>query len=65
MVGRAIEDIPLPAGTSISVIVRGDEVMEAHHDTVVEAGDHVILFITDRRHTYEVEKLFQAGVTFA
>jgi len=64
VVGRAIEDIKLPPGTSISVIVRDDKVMEAHHDTVVETDDHVILFITDRRQTDEVERLFQVDVKF-
>ena len=37
---------------------RGDEVIMAHHDTVVEADDHVVLFITDRRHVDRVERLF-------
>ena len=64
MVGKQIDDIPLPPGTSISVIVRGEQVMQAHHDTVVKADDHVILFITDRRQTDEVERLFQVGVKF-
>ena len=45
---------------SICTIVRGDEVMQAHHDTVVEENDHVILFMTDRRHIDEVERVFQA-----
>ena len=35
--------------------------MQAHHDTVVEENDHVILFMTDRRHIDEVERLFQTG----
>ena len=61
VVGKAIENIALPAGTTINVIVRGDIVMQAHHDTVVEADDHVILFLTDRRQIDEVERLFQAG----
>jgi len=65
VVGRAIEDVKLPPGTSISVIVRDDQVMEAHHDTVVETDDHIILFITDRRQTSEVERLFQVDVKFA
>ena len=60
VVGRSIDEIKLPQGTSICTIVRGDEVMEAHHDTVVEEGDHVILFMTDRRHIDDVERLFQA-----
>jgi trk system potassium uptake protein TrkA len=38
--------------------------MQAHHDTVVETDDHIILFITDRRHTDEVERLFQEAVKF-
>lgn len=64
VVGRNIEDIPLPEGTTISATVRGEEVMMAHHDTVIEADDHVILFMTDRNKISEVEKLFQVGVTF-
>lgn len=61
VVGKAIDAIKLPPGTSISAIVRGDDVMQAHHDTVVEENDHVILFLTDRRHIDEVERLFQAA----
>jgi len=61
VVGKAIEAVKLPPGTSISAIVRGDKVMQAHHDTIVEENDHVILFMTDRRHIDEVERLFQAG----
>ena len=64
VVGRSIEEISLPAGTSINAIIRHDKVMQAHHDTVVETDDHVILFITDRRQTDEVERLFQVNVKF-
>jgi trk system potassium uptake protein TrkA len=64
VVGRAVEEIPLPKGTTIGAIVRGDVVLMAHHDTVIEAEDHVILFIVDRKHMAEVEKLFQAEPTF-
>ena len=34
-------------------------VIIAHHDTVIEADDHVIVFLTDRRHVESVERLFQ------
>ncbi len=64
VVGRAIQDIKLPKGTTIGAIVRGDRVLIAHHDTVIEAEDHVILFLVDKRRIPEVEKLFQVGVTF-
>jgi trk system potassium uptake protein TrkA len=59
--GKRIDAIALPEGTTIGAIVRGDDVIMAHHDTVIEADDHVILFLTDRRHVEDVGRLFQAG----
>jgi len=64
VVGNAIEDIALPEGASIGAVVRGDEVIIAHHDTRIESDDHVILFLQDKRRVAEVEQLFQVGVTF-
>jgi len=60
VVGRKVEEIRLPKGAAISVIVRGEEVLQAHHDLVVEAEDHLILFVTDRRQIPQVERLFRA-----
>ncbi len=64
VVGRAIEDIPLPTTTSIGAIVRGNKVLIAHHDTVIQADDHVILLVADKKRVSEVERLFQVSVTF-
>ena len=64
VVGRAIEEIALPKGASIAAIVRSDEVLIAHHDTIIQSEDHVILFLVDKRRIPEVEQLFQVGVTF-
>lgn len=64
VVGRSIEDIELPKGAAIVALVRKDKVIIAHHDTVIESGDHVILFLTDRRKVDDLEKLFQVGVPF-
>ncbi len=64
VVGRPIEAIKLPKGTSISAVVRGDEVIIAHHDTVIQPEDHVIMFLLDKRRIPDVERLFQVGVTF-
>ncbi len=58
VVGRRVEQIPLPEGASIGAVVRGSTVYMAHHDTVVQADDHVILFLSDRRHVEAVERLF-------
>lgn len=64
VVGRKIEDIDLPAGTTIGSIVRGDEVIVPHHNTVIEAEDHLVLFLVDKRAVPKVEALFQVGITF-
>jgi len=60
VVGRAVEDIKLPDGARIITLVRGSQVIMAHHDTVIETDDHVILFLADRRHVEQVERLFQS-----
>jgi trk system potassium uptake protein TrkA len=64
LVNRRVERIDLPEGTTIGALVRGDEVIMAHHDTLVQAGDHVIVFVTDKKMLPRVEKLFQVGVGF-
>jgi len=64
VVGKAIEDIDLPEGTTIGAIVRNNEVLIAHDDIVVESDDHVILFLVNRRNIPEVERLFQVGFSF-
>lgn len=64
VVGRRIDQLNLPKGTSIVTLVRGDEVIMAHHDTVIETDDHVILFMTDRRKIDKIENLFQVDVSF-
>ncbi len=45
-------------------ITRFGEVVIAHHDTVIEAGDHVIVFCTRKKLVKKVEKLFQVGFHF-
>jgi trk system potassium uptake protein TrkA len=64
VIGRRIEDIALPEGTTLGAVVRGEDVIIAHHDTTVQADDHLILFLTDRRHIDAVEKLFQGSASF-
>ena len=64
VVGKNIEDIKLPNGAAIVALVRGEQVIIAHHDSVIKTGDHIILFLTDRRKIEYLEKLFQVGVSF-
>jgi trk system potassium uptake protein TrkA len=77
VVGRKIEDIDLPKGATIGAIVRRretvgkdgkprveEQVIMAHHDVMIEADDHVIVFVVNRRMIPRVEKLFQVDVGF-
>jgi trk system potassium uptake protein TrkA len=64
VVGRTIGELRLPPGTTIGAIVRGSEVIIAHHDTRIESEDHVILFLVDKNRIAEVEHMFQVGITF-
>jgi trk system potassium uptake protein TrkA len=64
VVGRTIREIELPSGATIGAVVRGDEVLIAHDDVIVQSEDHVILFLIDKRKVAAVERLFQVGLTF-
>jgi trk system potassium uptake protein TrkA len=64
VIGKRIEDIDLPKGANIGAIVRGDDVVIAHDDIVVQSGDHVLLFLVDKAKVKDVEKLFQAPLSF-
>jgi trk system potassium uptake protein TrkA len=64
VVGRAIQDIKLPPGTTIGALVRNKNVIICHHDTVIQSNDHVIMFLVDKRYIPEVERLFQVDFKF-
>jgi trk system potassium uptake protein TrkA len=73
VVGRKVEEIDLPKGATIAALVRrvtepggrtSDEVIVAHHDTRIQADDHVIVFAVNKRIVPRVEKLFQVNVGF-
>ena len=73
VVGRRIEELPRPGDAAIGAIVRTvtddggkerKEVIIPHHDTVIQSGDHVIIFVPRKRMVRQVEKLFQVSATF-
>ncbi len=68
VVGKTIDMVDLPQGATIGAIVRekdsGPEVVIAHDDIVIESGDHVIVFLVNKKYTRDVEKLFQVGFSF-
>ena len=64
VVGKRIQDIDLPQGTTIAAIVRDDNVLMAKKKTIIETNDHVILILSNKKHVKKVESLFQVDITF-
>jgi len=48
----------------IGAISRGEEVMMAEEDIIIESEDHVIIFLADKSAVKDIEKLFQVSATF-
>jgi trk system potassium uptake protein TrkA len=61
---RCVDEIKLPPGATIGAVVRGEQVIMAHHDTRIEPGDHVIVFVASKRLVPQVEELFQVSASF-
>jgi len=64
MVGRRVDALDLPRGCSISAIIRDGQVLMAHHDTLLQAEDHLIIFVHGRHRVKQIEKLTQVKLGF-
>jgi trk system potassium uptake protein TrkA len=64
VVGRRIDEIPLPKGTIIGAILRDEEVIIPRHNTVINNLDHIILFVQEKKHIDDVVALFQVSAFF-
>jgi trk system potassium uptake protein TrkA len=68
-IGAIVRGLPVPGSDDAMALgdKRGDspaQVIITHHDTVVQTGDRVIVFMPSRKQVREVEKLFQVSATF-
>lgn len=57
VIGKTVAQIPWPPATLVGAIVREDQVLMAHHNTMIESGDHLILFVADSDQVIAIEKL--------
>lgn len=64
VVGRTVDRVALPPGTMIGAIIRGDEVIIAHDDTLIESEDHIILLVVNKKYIRDVERLFEVSLGF-
>lgn len=66
-VGAIVRRLPRPRVDRVSDLVaeeRDSVVIMAHHDTVIQPDDHVIMFVSNKRVIPKVEKLFQVSFGF-
>ena len=68
VVGRRIGSISLPEGCAIGALIRGNDenalVLMGDKDTVIEAEDHVIVFVPSKKLIPKIERLFTVNVGF-
>lgn len=63
LVGQSLREANLPHGIVVGAIMRGDEVIAPTGDTVIKAGDRVVIFaLAD--YVRKVEKLFSVRLEF-
>ncbi|MDY4163043.1 MAG: Trk system potassium transporter TrkA [Sutterella sp.] len=68
VVGRRIGSISLPEGCAIGALIRGTDdnalVLMGDKETVIEAEDHVIVFVPSKKLIPKIERLFTVNVGF-
>lgn len=59
VVGKRVDTIHFPAGIVLGALIRKQEVIEIHHDTIFEENDHVVMFAMEKKLVINIEKSFQ------
>ncbi|MCK9396065.1 MAG: Trk system potassium transporter TrkA [Methylobacter sp.] len=59
VVGRRVDAISFPEGIVMGALIRNKQVVAIHCDTVFEEGDHVVMFVMDKKLVVNIEKKFQ------
>jgi trk system potassium uptake protein len=59
VVGKRVDAIHFPSGIVLGALIRKQEVIEIHHDTIFEENDHVVMFAMEKKLVVNIEKNFQ------
>jgi trk system potassium uptake protein len=63
LVGKPIREAKLPKGILVGSVVRNDEVISPRGETIVQAGDRVVMFATSNA-VRKVEKMFSVQLEY-
>ena len=59
VVGRRVDSINFPPGIVMGALIRNQQVIPIHHDTLFAENDHVIMFAMEKKLVSYIEALFQ------
>ncbi|MGR9012670.1 MAG: Trk system potassium transporter TrkA [Gammaproteobacteria bacterium] len=59
VVGSRVDAISFPEGIVMGALIRNKQVISIHRDTVFEEGDHVVMFVMDKKLVVNIENKFQ------
>ena len=59
VVGLRVDSINFPEGIVMGALIRNQQVISIHHETVFEEDDHVVMFAMDKKLVVNIEKKFQ------
>lgn len=64
VVGLMISEIKLPPECSIAAVIREDQVLLNCQELFLQAEDHVIILVMNKRYIRNVEQLFQVRIAY-
>lgn len=63
-IGRKVEDIKLPPGTTICSIIRDNEIFISNDKLFIKENDNIIFFVSDKKNISELIKMTMPSSTF-
>ncbi|MDO9104745.1 MAG: Trk system potassium transporter TrkA [Methylovulum sp.] len=59
VVGCKVDTVKLPEGIVLGALIRNNEAISIHHDTIFVDGDHVVMFTLDKKLVPCIEERFR------
>lgn len=64
VVGKKLREIKLPAASNIAAIMRAGKVILPNSDTEIQSEDRIVIFVSQKQHISQIEKLVKVKATF-
>ncbi|MDF1796951.1 MAG: Trk system potassium transporter TrkA [Coxiellaceae bacterium] len=64
VIGVPLEKLNLPKSATIGAVVRNKKSVKVESGLVIQAEDRIVIFVANKKHINDIEKLFQVGARF-